>query len=67
VLLHLDAEAFVTGHGFATTGPWSAAPNHRDFHKMGWQSITIGDVPHWLPPTWSDPDQKPTRKPDHDL
>jgi hypothetical protein len=42
--------------------------NHHDhFHAMGWTCVQIDGVPHWLAPTWIDPNQKPTRKTDHDL
>jgi hypothetical protein len=41
--------------------------NHRNFQEMGWTSTSINGLPHWIPPTWMDPEQKPIRKPDHDL
>jgi hypothetical protein len=57
-------------HGDTTSvdnGTLLCGDNHRDHEKMGWQSVTINGVPHWIPPTFIDPEQKPIRKPDHDL
>jgi hypothetical protein len=30
---------------------------------MGWKNITINGVPWWIPPTWTDTNHKPIRKP----
>ena len=37
--------------------------NHAMFEQMGWQSIMLDDLPHWVPPAWVDPDQKPQTQP----
>ncbi len=34
--------------------------NHAMFEQMGWASIMLNDLPHWVPPAWVDPDQKTT-------
>jgi hypothetical protein len=33
---------------------------------MGWRSIMIDELPHWVPPEWVDPKQKPKRNTMHD-
>ncbi len=40
--------------------------NHATFEQMGWHSVMIDDLPHWIPPTWVDPDQRPRRNTMHD-
>ena len=40
--------------------------NHALFEQMGWTSIMLNDRPHWVPPAWVDPDQKPRRNTMHD-
>ena len=40
--------------------------NHATFEAMGWECITLDDVPYWKPPPWIDPDQVPVRKTDYD-
>ena len=32
--------------------------NHATFEKMGWTSIMLNELPHWIPPAWVDPDQR---------
>jgi hypothetical protein len=34
---------------------------------MGWTSTSINGLPHWIPPKFIDPEQKPIRKPDQHL
>ncbi len=41
--------------------------HHRDYEALGWQSIMIDGVPHWIPPAWIDPRQIPVRNTAHDL
>jgi hypothetical protein len=69
--LHTDAHHITEwqndGETSVSNGTLLCGANHRDFERMGWQSITIGDVPHWLPPAWIDPNRTPIRKTDHDL
>jgi hypothetical protein len=33
---------------------------------MGFQSIMLNGRPHWVPPKWIDPEQKPMRNTMHD-
>ena len=40
--------------------------NHATFEQMGWHSVMIDDLPHWIPPAWVDPDQRPRRNTMHD-
>jgi hypothetical protein len=29
--------------------------------RQGWQTVMIGGIPHWKPPSWRDPQQQPRR------
>jgi hypothetical protein len=40
--------------------------HHREFQRMGWTATMIHGTPHWIPPPWIDPDQKPRRNHTHD-
>jgi hypothetical protein len=33
--------------------------HHREFGKRGWRAEMIDGRPHWIPPAWIDPHQKP--------
>lgn len=35
------------------------AYHHREHHIRGWHCRMINGYPHWIPPTWIDPTQKP--------
>jgi hypothetical protein len=37
------------------------AYHHREFERRGWAVTMIDNVPHWRPPAWLDPEQKPRR------
>ena len=39
--------------------------HHRTFEKHGWRSVMINAIPHFIPPKWIDPDQKPLRNTTH--
>ena len=39
--------------------------HHREFEKHGWACEMFDGVPHWIPPTWLDPDQTPRRNTAH--
>jgi len=39
--------------------------HHREFEKHGWACEMLDGVPHWIPPTWLDPDQTPRRNTAH--
>ena len=30
--------------------------NHALFERMGWKSIMLDELPHWVPPAWVDPE-----------
>jgi hypothetical protein len=40
--------------------------NHRNFEQAGWHAIMINGIPHFIPPRWIDPQQKPIRNRTHD-
>jgi hypothetical protein len=40
--------------------------DHDHHERNGWRCIMINKVPHWIPPTWRDPDQVPIRNWAHD-
>ena len=40
--------------------------NHAMFEQMGWSSIMLNELPHWVPPAWVDPEQRPRRNRMHD-
>lgn len=35
--------------------------HHREHQHLGWTCTMINGTPHWTPPTWIDPHQKPRR------
>ncbi len=40
--------------------------HHREFAKRGWACRITDGLPHWIPPTWLDPQQTPRRNTAHD-
>jgi hypothetical protein len=40
--------------------------NHRNFEAAGWTGVMINGIPHFIPPRWIDPQQKPLRNRTHD-
>lgn len=40
--------------------------HHNTFERMGWRSTMIDGRPHWIPPTSTDPRQRPCRNTLHD-
>jgi hypothetical protein len=49
-----------------TEGALTCAGDHRDHQAMGWQPTMLDGIPHWIPPKWLDPDQRPIRNTRHD-
>ena len=47
-------------------GALACTANHATFERMGWTSIMHNDRPHWIPPRWADPQQRPRRNRLHD-
>jgi hypothetical protein len=41
--------------------------HHRHFERCGWEVVMIDDLPHWIPPAWSDPLRRPVRNTAHHL
>ena len=35
--------------------------HHRSFEALGWQCVMKDGRPHWIPPSWIDPERRPTR------
>jgi hypothetical protein len=33
--------------------------HHREFERLGWRCIMINGRPHFVPPSWIDPEQAP--------
>ena len=40
-------------------GALACTANHATFERMGWKSIMHNGKPHWVPPSWVDPEQRP--------
>ncbi len=40
--------------------------HHDTFEQMGWRSAMLNGRPHWIPPSWVDPERKPHRNHQHD-
>jgi hypothetical protein len=40
--------------------------HHRTFEARGWQCVMQGGRPHWIPPSWIDPQRRPIRNRLHD-
>jgi hypothetical protein len=40
--------------------------HHREFENLGWRCQMIAGTPHFIPPRWLDPQQKPVRNRAHD-
>jgi hypothetical protein len=47
-------------------GGLACTANHATFETMGWKSIMRNGRPHFVPPTWIDPEQLPRRNKLHD-
>jgi len=47
-------------------GALACTANHATFERMGWRSEMIGGLPHWIPPSWVDPEHRPRRNHLHD-
>jgi Domain of unknown function (DUF222) len=41
------------------------AYHHHYFEKTGWECQMINDIPHWIPPSWIDPERQPRRNTAH--
>lgn len=39
--------------------------HHREFERRGWSCAFVDAVPHWIPPPWRDPHQRPLRNAAH--
>ena len=61
---HHVTDYAITRRTCVDDGTLVCTANHALFEQMGWQSIMLNDLPHWVPPAWVDPNQKPTTQPD---
>jgi hypothetical protein len=43
------------------------SPSNRERVNQGWTTTMINGVPHWIPPHWVDPGQRPRRNTYFDL
>jgi hypothetical protein len=55
-----------THHTSVDNGMLLCSFNHRNFEQAGWRGIMINGIPHFIPPRWLDPEQKPLRNRTHD-
>jgi hypothetical protein len=39
--------------------------HNNEAHRQGWKAQLIQGIPHWTPPAWRDPEQKPRRNYQH--
>ena len=58
---HHVTDYAITRKSCVDDGTLVCTANHALFEQMGWQSIMIDELPHWVPPAWIDPKQKPRR------
>ncbi len=63
---HHVTDYAITRRTCVDDGTLVCTANHALFEQMGWQSIMIDDLPHWVPPAWVDPKQRPRRNRMHD-
>lgn len=47
-------------------GALACTGNHSTFEQMGWRSVMLNGFPHWVPPSWVDPQHRPRRNSQHD-
>ena len=57
---HLTDHA-LTGHTSIDDGTLLCGYHHREHHRLGWRARMTNGTPHWIPPAWIDPHQKPRR------
>lgn len=62
---HITDWAF-GGKTSITNGTLLCGYHHREFARLGWACQVINQQPHWTPPTWWDPAQKPLINTAHD-
>ncbi|MGH8860159.1 MAG: HNH endonuclease signature motif containing protein, partial [Jatrophihabitantaceae bacterium] len=55
-----------TRHTRVDDGALVCGGDHRSFEGMGWTNQMIHGRPHWVPPSWIDPDRTPRRNRLHD-
>lgn len=40
--------------------------HHANFERLGWECLLVGDIVHWRPPAYVDPERRPIRNSAHD-
>lgn len=63
---HHVTDYAITGHTSVDDGTLLCGVHHREHARMGWRCEMTDGVPHWVPPRWIDPDQRPRRNRAHD-
>ncbi len=63
---HHVTDYSITRRTCVDDGTLVCTANHALFERMGWKSIMLNDLPHWVPPAWVDPEQRPQRNRMHD-
>ena len=63
---HHITDYAITRRTSVDDGTLVCTANHALFEQMGWQSIMLNDLPHWVPPPWVDREQRPRRNTMHD-
>ncbi len=63
---HHVTDYAITRRTSVDDGTLVCTANHALFERMGWKSIMLNDLPHWVPPAWIDPEQRPQRNRMHD-
>ena len=63
---HHVTDFAITRRTSVDDGALACTANHATFEKMGWRSEMINGYPHWIPPSWVDPDHRPRRNHVHD-
>lgn len=53
------------GHTVIGNGTLLCRFHHAHFARLGWQCHMINNLPHWTPPVWIDPQQRPRRNHAH--
>jgi len=56
---HHVTDYAITRRTSVDDGALACTANHATFEKMGWKSIMHNGKPHWVPPSWVDPEQRP--------
>ena len=62
---HHIVEYIRDGPTTVSNGTLVCGDHHRYFEQRGWRCTMIDGAPHWIPPPWIDPAQRPRRNTAH--